>query len=156
MQSLLYKKKFSVCLFGFLALSWVDVGSIFLLESFKMIKFTLLIQWVNELPRTCARNCKRWRQIKFMKNFIKGHQSVHCSEILYTIGFSGWSTKRTLNPLKNCLPKWKLSAKTSRSFHCWKPAPRGRPLPCLTNTNNPAMSPHMEGGKQSPNTLIKQ
>ena len=46
---------------------------------------------------------------------------------------------------------------TSRSFHYWQPAPRGRPLPWLANPDNPAMSPLVEGEKKkAPVTLTKQ
>ena len=38
---------------------------------------------------------------------------------------------------------------TSRSFHCWQPAPRWRLLPWLANPGNPAMSPHAEGEKKT-------
>jgi len=44
----------------------------------------------------------------------------------------------------------------SRSFHYWLPAPRWRPLSWLANPGNPAMSPHAEGRKRAPVTLIKQ
>ena len=45
---------------------------------------------------------------------------------------------------------------TSMRFHYWQPAPRWRPLSWLANPGNPAMSPHVEGEKQAPITLIKQ
>ena len=41
-------------------------------------------------------------------------------------------------------------------FHYWQPAPRWRLLSWLANPGNPAMSPHAEGEKQAPITLIKQ
>ena len=44
---------------------------------------------------------------------------------------------------------------TSRSFHYGQAAPRWRPLPWLVNPGNPAMSPHAEGEKQVPVTLIR-
>jgi len=44
----------------------------------------------------------------------------------------------------------------SRSFYYWQPAPRWRLFPWLANPGNPAMSPHAEGRKQAPVTLIKQ
>jgi len=44
----------------------------------------------------------------------------------------------------------------SRTFHYWQSAPRSRPLPWLANPGNPAMSPHAEGRKQTPITMIKQ
>jgi len=46
--------------------------------------------------------------------------------------------------------------KASRGFHYWQPATRWRPLPWLANPGNPAMSPHTEGRKQAPATLIKE
>ena len=45
---------------------------------------------------------------------------------------------------------------TFKSFHYWQPGPRWRPLPWLANPGNPAMSPHMEGRKRTPSTMIKQ
>ena len=66
-----------------------------------------------------------------------------------------------INNTKNLLLTTALQSggwvpETSRSFHYWQPAPRWRPLPWLANPSNPAMSPHVEGEKQAPVTLIKQ
>ena len=48
-----------------------------------------------------------------------------------------------------CSSSW--VSKAFRSFHYWQPAPRQR----LENPGNTATSPHAEGRKQAPATLIK-
>jgi len=77
------KQFFSVCLFLclFFALSWVNVRSIFFWKTPEWLNLLYLYigrmsEWNFRVlkPRTCALNFKRWRQVRFIENFIKRHQ----------------------------------------------------------------------------------